>query len=194
MRFTENELSLTSKIGRKMATKWTAVESDDLVSHLTLWLCENYATVERYRTEEGGEAKLFVSLRREAGRFCAKEQAQRTGAPLDHDAAYSVEQIERILPFVFEDLPSQSVAENPHTGVPLSKPDHEQFETAIAMALDVRSAYHDLPAEIREVLIMRYRDNMSYEEIGSLTGMTDRGAQKRVLRAVVRLRDALCVV
>ena len=191
MRFTESELTVASKIGRKMATKWSAVESDDLVSHLTLWLCENYATVERYRTEEGGDAKLFVSLRREAGRFCAKEQAQRTGAPLDHDAQYSVDQIERILPFVFEDLPSQSVSENPHSGAPLSKPDHEQFETAIAMALDVRSAYHDLPAEIRSVLVMRYRDGMSYEEIGSLTGMTDRGAQKRVLRAVTRLRDSL---
>lgn len=194
MRFTEDELLITSKIGRKMAAKWTAVESDDLVSHLTLWLCENYATVSRYRDEEGGEAKLFVALRREAGKFCAKEQAVRTGAPLDHDAVYSIDQITRIMPFVFEDLPSQSVSENPHNGTPMSKPDHEQFGTAIAMVLDVKSAYLDLPAEIREVLGMRFRDGMSYEEIGSLTGMTDRGAQKRVLRAVMRLRDSLCVV
>lgn len=193
MRFTQNELIVASKIGRKMASKWTAVESDDLVSHLTLWLCENYATVDRYRHEEGGDAKLFVSLRREAGRFCAKEQAVRTGAPLDHDAQYSLEQIERILPFVFENLPTQSVVENPHNGAPLSSPDHDRFNTAIAMAVDVRSAYHDLPAEIRSVLVMRFRDGMSYEEIGSLTGMTDRGAQKRVVRAITRLRDALCV-
>ena len=193
MRFTENELLTVSKIGRRSASKWSAVDADDLISALTLWLCENYSTVERYRLEEGGPAKLFVALRREAGRYCAKEQTIVNGAPLDHEAKYSIEQIERVMPFVFEGIPSQTVLQNPLTGQTLSKPDTERFDTAVAMVLDVRFAYLDLPEEVRSVLAMRFRDDLSYEEIGLLTEMSDRGAQKRVMRALERLRSALCV-
>lgn len=193
MTITEAELTLAQRLAHRTAQKWTAVEAEDLASDLTLWLFENADAVARYRDEEGGEGKLYVALRRHASKYCAKEQAVRSGAPLDHDAEYTTAQIERALPFVFEDFVQSTVHVDPSTGAPLTGSVYAgDYGVAMAVLMDLRGAYADMPHEVKLVLALRFRDGLTYNEIADLTGCTKRTAIRRVARAVQRVRDHLC--
>jgi DNA-directed RNA polymerase specialized sigma24 family protein len=187
---TSEEFDLARRVAYRVASKWPMVEMDDAQSELYLWLVEHADDVIRYRVEPGGEAKLFVALRRECGKYCAKETQARTGAPLDASLSYSKQQVERVLPFIFEDLPQQVVVTHPQTGAAVHAQANGGGE-ALAMLLDVRTSFLDLPAEVRMVLTMRFRDELTFKEIGALTGLSDAGAKKRVDRGVARIQAVL---
>lgn len=182
------ELRLAGMIATRIGRRWAHVEVEDLTSHLYLWLVENRATVLRWRDEEGGEGKLYVSLRREAAKYCAHESSARINRPIESGNAYPVDVLERALPFVFEDTPSAVVRVNPTTGEALDAPTGGMAQAVMA---DIRGGFYSLPAEIREVLTWRFRDGLTYEEIGELASMTKDGAKKRVARGLRRLSDAL---
>jgi RNA polymerase sigma factor (sigma-70 family) len=179
---TEHELLLAKKIGYKIGNRWSLVETEDLISELTLWLFENAETVERYRTEEGGEGKLFIALRRFAAKYAAREQATRSGGPLNVSDEYTVDQIERAMPLMFEIEPEM-----------LANGNSDPFKNGLALAIltDIRGAFYDQPAEVREILTLRYRDGMNLAEIGALTGVTDRGAKRRLDRALLRVLESV---
>jgi DNA-directed RNA polymerase specialized sigma24 family protein len=182
------ELKLAEKVAARIGSKWSAVEIDDLTGHLYLWLLNNIRHVERWR-EETGDGKLYVSLRREAAKYCAKEQAAAVGRPILAGNFYTVELLDRALPYIFEDIPQTITAVNPVTG----KPEHASGEAGLALTLltDIRAAYHGLNKEIKEVLAWRYRDGLTLEEIGELRNLTSMGASKQVERALSRLSDSL---
>lgn len=183
------ELKVAERVALRVGSKWSAVETDDLTSHLYLWLVTNTRALERWRAEGEGEGKLYVALRREAAKYAAKEQAARVGRPIDAGNFYNVGLVGRALPFIFEESPQTVVAENPVTG--------QAFEPAgdsglaLTILTDIRSAFYGLNREIRQVLEWRYRDGLTYEEIGELKSLTKQGAKKQVDRGVSRLVDAL---
>lgn len=189
MDLTTTEFRLAQSVAGKISRRWKAVDVDDVTSTLYLWLVENYRTVERWRTEEGGEGKLYVSLRREAAKYCASESEARINRPIDEAPAYPVEILERALPFLFEDVPVTEARVNPTTGAEIFVP-HESGR-AQAILADIRGAFYGLPNEVREVLTWRFRDGLTYEEIGELSAMTKDGAKKRIARGLKRLSDAL---
>jgi RNA polymerase sigma factor (sigma-70 family) len=187
----QEEMRVAERVGRRAASRWTAADPDDVTSHLYLWICENPGPVARWRSEEGGEAKLFVALRREAAKFCAREQQVQVGRPIRAENFYTTALLARALPFAFEDTPETLVVENPVTGQTYSSGAPEDFGNAAAIMADIRGALYGLNREIREVLELRFRDGLTLEEIGELAGMSKVGAKKRVDRALDRLCDAL---
>ena len=184
----DDELVLAKRISISVGSKWSAVEIDDLTSELILWLYAHADTVKRYRSEEGGQGKLFVALRRTAGRYCVKAQEARTGGPLDTDAPYSTAQIERAMPYIFEPILETTVFEK--YGKPAGAYPTDGGKVR-AILLDVSIAYDALPPEHRTVLTLRFRDGLTYTDIGALTGVSDVGARGRVIRALERIRDYL---
>lgn len=80
-------------------------------------------------------------------------------------------------------------------------------EQAITQAQEMRSTRHDsnsahdqelidqalqrLPAEDRDLLLMKYYENRSYTELAMTFGGTDEGVRKRVERSLARLRERL---
>lgn len=188
---TSAEMRVAERVGRRAASRWTAADPDDVISQLYLWVVENPTPVQRWREEEGGEAKLFVTLRREAAKFCAREQQVQVGRPIRAENFYSAEMLSRALPFAFEDSPQTTVMENPVTGQSVVSGGPSDFGNAVAILADIRGALYGLNREIREVLELRFRDGLTLEEIGELAGMSKVGAKKRVDRALDRLCDSL---
>jgi DNA-directed RNA polymerase specialized sigma24 family protein len=183
------ELKLAEKVAYRIGSKWSAVEIEDLTSHLYLWLLTNITAVERWRAEESGEGKLYVSLRREAAKYSAREQAARVGRPIDVGNFYTMALVERTLPFIFEDVPQTTVAENTHTGQAVTV--GTDYDVALAIVVDIRSAFHGLNREVKQVLVWRFRDGLTFDEIGELKDVSKVSAGKQVDRAVQRLVDAL---
>lgn len=190
-RINATEMNVAERVGKRIAGRWSSVDADDVVSHLYLWILENTGSIIRWRDEEGGEGKLYVSLRREAAKFCAAEEAVAVGRPLNADNFYNPEMLERALPFVFEDVPQTVAFENPVTGGVESRWSPGDSNNAVAIITDIRSALYDLNFEIRETIELRFRDGLTFEEIGELAGISKVGAKKRVDRAVQRLCDSL---
>jgi DNA-directed RNA polymerase specialized sigma24 family protein len=189
MTIESRELTLAGKVAQRIGSRWSAVEIDDLISHLYLWLVEHSSQVAKWRAQEGGEGKLYVSLRREAAKYCAKEQAVAVGRPIAADNFYTPELLIRALPYLFEDTPQTTAEVNPRNGQAL----FVSNESGIALAImaDIRGAYYGLNPEIRQVLEWRFQDGLTFEEIGELRNITKDGAKKAVDRAVSRLSDAL---
>ena len=185
MTLTDKDLTLARKVAYRVGSKWSLVEIDDLTSELTLWMVEHADTVARYRDEEHGEAKLFVALRRLATKYSVREQTVRSGGPLMDDDPYTVEQVERALPYLFEETPQTTVHEHPGARWDGS------HGLALTIMTDMRGAFADLPPQVQETLTLRFRDGLSFADMATLTGITKRAAKHRVDRAVRRLRDHL---
>lgn len=183
-----DEMKLAEKVAWRIGSKWSLVDQDDLTSHLYLWLVENQRALERWRLE-ASEGKLYVSLRREAAKFCAREQAARVGRPIYQDNFYNAGIVERALPFIFEDIPQTTVTQNPVTGAPNHIP--TEHDVALNILTDIRQAFYGVNPDVREVLAWRFRDGLTFEEIGELKGITKDGGAKAVARAVQRLVDSL---
>lgn len=186
---TTKEIGVAERVSKRIGPKWSLVEDEDLTSHLYLWLVTNMPAVERWRSEESGEGKLYVSLRREAAKYCAKEQASRVGRPLNEDNFYDVAKVKAGLPFIFEQAPETIVLENPVTG----QTNHSVGEYGLAQTIiaDMRGAFYGLNPDVRRVLEWYFRDGLTFEEIGELRDITTQGAKKQVDRGVSRLVDAL---
>lgn len=185
----ESEIRLAAKVAWRVGARWTAVEIDDLQQHLYLWMIENERNLKRWREQPGDNGALYVSLRREAAKFCAREQAARVGRPIQDDNYYKPDMVERALPYIFEDIPQTTVKVNPVTGEPVGA--SNEHDLALTILTDIKQAYWGLNPEIQTVLAWRFRDGLTFEEIGELKGITRDGGKKSVDRAVVRLVDAL---
>ena len=184
---TDKELDIARAVGYRVAQSWQPMEIEDVQSSLVLWLFEHEGVVERYRDSEDGEKKLVFSLRREATRFCYKEKNARTGGTVGVELSYNLSQLQRALPFIFEDVP-QTVAFEFDAGRSTYSGSHG---SAVDVLVDIRSAFKTLPARMVEVLTLRYRDGLSYLDIGNLIGLSDRGAKNRVTKAVRTLHETL---
>ncbi len=184
-----HELRVAEKVAQRVGSRWANVEVDDLTSHLYLWLVENTDAVTRWRSLPSGGANLYVSLRREAAKYCARETAARVGRPLNADNFYTPELLSRALPYLFEDVPQTTLVVNPVSGQAVA-PAYD-FNEAVTIMADIRGTFYGLNPQVREVLEWRFRDGLTYEEIGELRNVTKDGALKQVNRAVQRLADAL---
>lgn len=74
---------------------------------------------------------------------------------------------------------------------PASSPEALQLREADAES--VRAALEKLPAEYREVLVLREMEEMSYKEIADVAGIAIGTVMSRLSRARKRLHDELCV-
>ena len=189
MQPTPDELKTAKHVSLKIGSRWSQVEVEDLNSHLVLWLCEHGRLVESWRTDSRGRGKIYVALKREALKYCTKETAVKIGQPLDRDNFYNVAMLERAMPFVYEAWPETTVRQDPRTGQPIDRP--FQFNNALTIMADISGAYHGLPADMQEVLALRFRDGLTFEEIGDLRDIGKDGARKLIVRCLTRLSERL---
>lgn len=184
-------MDLAKSIAKSVSSKWRLVDAEDLESELLLWLFENMHYVDRYRDDPDGKPKLIASLSRYANQYCVKEQTARSGAPVDFDSRYTIEQIRRAMPLLFEELiPETHVYEHPVSGQPIG----QRFSdgTAMAILLDLKQALASIPADARHILTMQYRDGFTYAQIAQLEGISRRTAIRHGNRALQLMRRQLC--
>lgn len=184
----DNELQVATKVAYRFGARWELVESEDLASHLTLWLFDHAETLAAWRQVDYGTGQLYVSLKREAARYCAAETANRIGKPIHNARFYSLARIRRVLPFIFEETPEPTVAQNPVTGEVVGT---VSDNLAQAVILDVRDAYYGLPRKARNLVTLRYRDGLSYREIAELHNLSVEASQTAIHRALKRMSDSL---
>lgn len=173
------ELKLASTVSKSFASKWKLIDVDDLESHLFLWLVENENNLIRWRNDEG-DGRLYVSLRREASRYCSKETKHIANVDdIDNNNFYNIDMVYRALPFLFEYDLNEAEMTNEQTGLGHS------------IMTDIYSVFHGLPKDVKQLLSLRYRDGLTYQQISEAYDITGSAAEKRVERAVNKLYNSL---
>jgi RNA polymerase sigma-70 factor (ECF subfamily) len=76
-------------------------------------------------------------------------------------------------------------------GLAAAIPSPSREASANEQAEMVRKALEQLPENYRRVIVLRYQDERSFDEIGDLLGLTANAARKLLLRAVERMRQEL---
>jgi RNA polymerase sigma-70 factor (ECF subfamily) len=94
----------------------------------------------------------------------------------------------------FRDADKRAIAREVHFG-----PDHGRLTAASptpsreAMAREeneaIRAAMDELPEDYRQVILLRYQEEKSFEDIGHVMNLTPNAARKLWLRAVKRLQQ-----
>ncbi len=82
-------------------------------------------------------------------------------------------------------------AAGPAAGVAADAPEPVDRVIADEQAAALRRAMDRLPEDYRQVLVLRYQDDRSFEEIGRLLHRTPNAARKLWLRAVERLQHEM---
>lgn len=173
------EMALASKVASYFSSRWKLVEREDLESHLFLWLVENVSHLENWRKEEG-DGKLYVSLRREASKYCAKETKHKANTDdLNNGNFYNIDIVYKALPYIFEYDTISSEMKNEDSGLGYN------------IMADILNAYNGLNKENKDVLELRYHFGFSFEEIAESYGLTEKAAEKRVERAANKLLSSL---
>ena len=173
------EMKMASTVASSFASKWKLVEKDDLESQLFLWLVQNTRHLIKWREEEG-DGKLYVSLRREAAKYCRQETRHRANLDdINNNNFYNTDIIYNALPYIFEYDITQADVNGDDSGL------------AYNIMTDIINAYNGLNKENKEILELRYKLGYSFTQIANSLDVTPKAVEKRVERAVTRLLDSL---
>ncbi len=192
--FTETELKAVKTVSNKHAYKWRAVLKEDLQQHLYLFMTRKYNTIQRWRTEEYGEAKLYVSLNREANDYCVKEQAAANNEKTlvnnkQTQNTYTFKQIETALKHLHEYQPLLSTYTHPqYDNVIVETTDTQKV---LDIMLDIKNALTQLnPAE--QILIeYRYKEQKTFPEIAKLLSIKEDAARMRLKRLTNKIQNII---
>lgn len=184
MYFTDREYALAKNIAYKMAGKWKLMDREELHARLNYWLVIKYNTVERYRTEEGGEGKLYVALNREAAKQCQKETELITGEPMHMKEnqlglyTYTNEVIFNALGYYWT-----------WKGTTLTNDDSgNQIQDIM---IDLERAYNNLNPADQIILEYKFREDKTYAEIGELLTISKQAARMRIVNLVDRIKKII---
>ncbi len=154
-------------------------EADDVRQTLYVWIMENKGTVSRICADsEGSDTALVQLLVRAANSYLKTEEAAVYGYSEEDQYNYSVDLIKSILEVVFRHEDWQSFA-SALDAMPRVKKDPSQGGNNLASYADVKSAVEKLPEEQYNTLVWRYKYSLTFQQIGTESGVTKQGAQDR---------------
>ena len=195
MDLTDEEMKIAASVARRQANKWSGVDVEDLTSEMYLWLVTKYKTVERYRTEVAGHAKLWKALNREAVRYCMKEQAYKNGehklTQKTTHRTYTFNQVKNALDYVWEykDIITSTPRQNPQSEllIEYSTP----IDSVIDLMIELETAISEL-TEVEQLLIeYRFREGKNFIEIGNLLGISKDSARMKINRLINKIQKII---
>jgi len=184
MEFTERELELAKIIAYKMAGKWTLMDKEELHARLNYWLVMKYNTVVRYRSEEGGEGKLYVALNREAAKQSQHETEVITGEPM-HMKENQIVKYQYDYKTIFNAL----FALWTWRGIVISNETADDKLQTIMF--DIEQAYDELNSSDQILLEYKFKEEKTYLEIADILGISKQAARMRIVNIVERLKKII---
>ena len=176
MIITDKERNTATVIARQVSRKWRLTDFEDMQAELYTWLVikASKGVLERYRTEQYGEQKLYTGLKRYAIKYAIKETEKITGQKLmpynenGEHYTYTIENIKNALPFLwdYEQITDTHIKENPQTGQALKQ---YQPETKVAdIMFSIKIAIEKLNYSEQILLQYKYREDKTFKQIAEL--------------------------
>lgn len=144
---------------------------------------------------EHNERKIAWQMKRNAERFARKEKAAKSGYHISDEVYYESFTLGQLLPFVIASIVDGTVLEQAQEmimdGQPKGSSSPAEGGNILASLLDIKKGYLQLEAEDKDILRLRYHENLTLEKIGVLLGCATSTADRKCSASLRRLQQIL---
>jgi DNA-directed RNA polymerase specialized sigma24 family protein len=177
------------------------VERDDVKQECVQWALARAKYIEEQLSEENAdqrkhnEQKIAWQMSRAAERYCRKEKATKSGYQLGDEAYYQTGMLGQLLPFVIASVIDGTVLEQAQEmirdGQPKGSSSPAEGGNLLAMLLDIKKGYEKLGDEDKNILMLRYHENLTLAQIGEMLECHHSTADRRCTHALRELNSLL---
>jgi len=179
--------------------KW--VDRDDIKQECIVWAMSRTAWVNEQLNEpdtekrKHNEQKLAWQMARHAERYARREKAIRSGYQPGDEAFYQIATLATLLPFVIASVLDGTVLEPAQEmildGQPKGSSSPAEGGALIATLMDIKIKFTELDAEDRQILTLRYHEQMTLAQIGAVLECHATTADRRCDHALRELNNLL---
>lgn len=177
------------------------VERDDVTQECYAWamsradhyaeLLEDENPVQRVINEK----RISWQMRRHCERYARKEKAKKSGYQIGDESFYDTVVLGQLLPHVIASVVDGTVLETAqeliNDGQPRKQSAPAEGGNLLAILIDIKKAYLKLDVADKDLLIKRYHESLTLEEMGQYLGCATSTADRRLQGAVRRLQNIL---
>jgi RNA polymerase sigma factor (sigma-70 family) len=177
------------------------VERDDVKQECYAWYysrAEHFNTllsVENSLERVVNEKRMAWQMRRHCERYCRKEKAIKSGYKPGDETFYDTVTIAQLLPYVIASIVNDTVLEAAQNlindGQPRKPSAPAEGGNLLAILIDIKKAYLKLDVADKDLLIKRYHENLTLEEMAEYLGCAVSTADRRCTSALRRLLNNL---
>jgi DNA-directed RNA polymerase specialized sigma24 family protein len=141
------------------------------------------------------EKRIAWQMKRHVERYARKEKAVRTGYKPGDEAFYDTVIIAQLLPHVIASIIDNTVLEQAQNlindGQPKKQSAPAEGGNLLATLIDIKKAYLKLDVADKDILIKRYHESATLEELGVYLGCATSTADRKVQNVMRRLQNLL---
>ena len=177
------------------------VERDDVIQECYAWAmnrAEHYATLledENPIQRVINEKRIAWQMRRHAERYSRKEKAKKSGYQVGDESFYDTVVLGQLLPHVIASVVDGTVLEQAQNlindGQPRKPSAPAEGGNLLAILIDIKKAYLKLGVADKDILIKRYHEGLTLEEMGEYLGCATSTADRRCTSSIRRLQNLL---
>jgi RNA polymerase sigma factor (sigma-70 family) len=177
------------------------VERDDVKQECMQWAMARIEYINSQLSEEDtdqrrhNEQKIAWQMSRAAERYCRKEKAVKSGYQLGDEAFYQTGMLGQLLPFVIASVIDGTVLEQAQEmirdGQPKGSSSPAEGGNLLSMLIDIKKCYQKLEDDEKQILMLRYHENLTLERIGEVLGCHRSSADRRCNHALRELNNLL---
>ena len=177
------------------------VERDDVTQECYAWAmsrAEHYAELlneENVIQRTINEKRISWQMRRHCERYARKEKAKKSGYQIGDESFYDTVVLGQLLPHVIASVVDGTVLETAqeliNDGQPKRQSAPAEGGNLLAILIDIKKAYLKLDVADKDLLIKRYHENLTLEEMGQYLGCATSTADRRCQGALRRLQNIL---
>jgi RNA polymerase sigma factor (sigma-70 family) len=177
------------------------VDRDDVVQECYSWYLSRVAHLDSLLNEENtvqriiNEKRIAWQMKRSAERYARKEKAVRTGYKPGDEAFYDTVVIAQLLPHVIASVVDNTVLEQAQNlindGQPKKQSAPAEGGNLLATLIDIKKAYLKLDVMDKDILIKRYHENLTLQELANYLECAVSTADRRCQNSLRRLQNNL---
>jgi RNA polymerase sigma factor (sigma-70 family) len=151
--------------------------------------------VEDNEERKHNEQRIAWQMRRVAERYARKEKAAKAGYHITDEAYYESATVAQLLPFVIASIIDGTVLEQAQEmirdGQPKGSSSPAEGGNLLAMLIDIKNAYESLNEKDQKILVLRYHENLTLAQIGTILECHFTTADRRCNHALRELNNKL---
>jgi RNA polymerase sigma factor (sigma-70 family) len=177
------------------------VEREDVVQECWSWYYSRAEHFNQLLSEEStvqrviNEKRIAWQMKRHAERYARKEKATKSGYKLADEAFYDTVVIAQLLPHVIASVVDNTVLEQAQNlindGQPKKQSAPAEGGNLLATLIDIKKAYLKLDVVDKDILIKRYHENLTLQELASYLECAVSTADRRCQNSLRRLQNNL---
>jgi DNA-directed RNA polymerase specialized sigma24 family protein len=141
------------------------------------------------------ERKIAWQMMRNAERVARKEKASKSGYHISDEVYYESFTLGQLLPFVIASIIDGTVLEQAQEmmmdGQPKGSSSPSEGGNILATLLDIKKGYLALEEPDKDLLRLRYHENLTLEKIGGVLGCSTSTADRKCSASMRRLQQIL---